>query len=418
MSATSTDDLARERRSFRRLWMSVAASNLGDGLTRALAPLLAASITRDSVLVAGILVAQYLPWLLFTLISGVVVDRLDRRRLLMIGNAVRTVALGLLAVALFIGHLPLLLLYAVVFAVGVAETIVDNASASMLPSIVRRDRLDWANGRVVATRTISDDLAGPAAAGVLFTLSASLAVVTGSAAYLAAAAAALLITHIAPSGERTHSRATRSVAADLRAGISYFWSDRLMRELAAQAAVFNFAGGAVGGILVLALTGPMGLTPMQLGFFLAFTALGGLVAGLTAQRVISRLGRGTILLLGALVATVGYTTVALTFDPVLSAGALLLAAATMTYGQVVTVTQRQATIPGHLLGRVTSTFRLIGLGVVPFGALAGGILAQHFGLASVFVAAAAVNAANAVFIVLRLTNARLRLPTNAAAIRG
>jgi len=191
-----------------------------------------------------------------------------------------------------------------------------------------------------------------------------------------------------------------------------------MRELATQAAVFNFAGGAVGGILVLALTGPMGLTPMQVGFFMAFTALGGLAAGLTAPRVVNRIGRGTIRLLGALVPAIGYTAVALTFDPVLSAGALLIAAATMTYGQVVTVTQRQATIPSHLLGRVTSAFRLIGLGVVPFGALAGGILAQHFGLASVLVAAAAVNAANAVFILLRLTNTRLQLPTNAAIVSG
>lgn len=211
---SSAAGIARERKSFRRLWTSVAASNLGDGLVRALAPLLAASITRDPVLVAGIMVAQYLPWLLFTLISGVVVDRFDRRRLLVMGNAVRTVALGLLAVALFVGHLPLLLLYLVVFTVGVAETIVDNASASVVPSIVRRDRLDWANGRVVATRTISDDLAGPAVAGALFTLSASLAVATGSVAYLAAAAVALLIARIDP-GEATDARAPRGVVADL-----------------------------------------------------------------------------------------------------------------------------------------------------------------------------------------------------------
>ena len=410
-------DPARARKSFRRLWASVAASNLGDGLLRALAPLLAASITRDPVLVAGVMIAQYLPWLLFTLISGVVVDRLDRRRLLVMGNAVRMTALGLLAVALVVGHLPLALLYVVVFAVGLAETIVDNASVSVVPSIVGRDRLDWANGRIVATRTISDDLAGPAVAGALFTLSASLAVVTSSVAYLAAAATALLIARM-PASDIPGTRVPRAVTADLWAGLTYFWSDRLMRELATQAAVFNFAGGAVGGILVLALTGPMGLTPMQLGFFMAFTALGGLVAGLTAPRVVNRLGRGTILLLGALVPAIGYMAVAVTFDPVLSAGALLVSAATMTYGQVVTVTQRQATIPGHLLGRVTSAFRLIGLGVVPFGALAGGVLAQHFGLASVFVAAAAVNAANAVFIVLRLTNARLHLPTNAAVVSG
>lgn len=398
------------------MWASIAASNIGDGLIRSLGPLLAASITRDPVLVAGVSIAHYLPWLLFTLFSGLVVDRADRRMLIIYGNSIRVVAVAILALGFLLEQPPLLLLYAVLFIVGLAETVVENASISVVPSVVPRERLDWANGRVYATFTVADQLAGPAVAGTLFTFSASIAVFTGSAAFLIAAVAAVFVRIIAiRPGDASEGR---SVTADLRAGFAYFWSDRVMRELAIQAAVFNFAGGVVSGVLVLAVTGPMGLSAMQFGLFLAFTALGGVAAGFTAQRVIGHLGRGTVLLSGAVVSSAGMLLIGLTFNAMVSAGALFLIAATTTYGQVVTSTQRQATIPPKLLGRVVSVFRLVGLGVIPFGALAGGLLAQRFGLASVFLVAAVAHVSNGAFILGRLNNRRLRLPPQVSAADG
>lgn len=401
-----------ERKDFGRLWASVGAANLGDGLMRSLGPLLAASLTRDPVLVAGISVAQYLPWLLFTLASGVAVDRIDRRRLLVIGNTSRMVVLVAFTACVLLGEAPLWLLYAAVFVVGLAETVVDNASIAVLPAIVARERLDWANGRLYATLTVTNQLAGPALAGVLFTVSTTLAVATGSATYLVAAIGALLITKQSPN--LSHEAGGPSALADMRAGVRYFWSDRLMRDLAVQAAAFNFAGAAVTAISVLAITGPMGLSPLGFGLFLAFTSLGGIGAGITAQRLVSRVGRGTILLIGALAPAAAYCVVAATFDPVASAIAMLAAAATTTYGQVVTVTQRQATVPDHLLGRVISAFRFIGLGVIPIGALCGGALADRFGLGTAFLLGALVHLGNAVFIRLRLTNARLALPPHSS----
>ena len=398
---------AEERKNFRRLWASVGAANLGDGLMQSLGPLLAASLTRDPVLVAGLAIAQYLPWLLFTLVSGVAVDRIDRRKLLIIGNASRMAVLALFTACVVLDEAPLWLLYAAVFVVGLSETVVDNASIAVLPAVVARERLDWANGRLYATLTVANQLAGPALAGLLFTVSTALAVATGSASYLVAAIGALLIAR--QSRELNHDVRKPSALADLRDGVRYFWSDRLMRDLAVQAAVFNFAGATVTAISVLAITGPMGLSPLGFGLFLAFTALGGIGAGVTAQQVLNRVGRGTILLVGALTPAAAYCVVAATFDPIASAVAMLFAAATTTYGQVVTVTQRQATVPDHLLGRVTSVFRFIALGVIPIGALCGGALAGHFGLGAAFLVGASVHLGNAVFIRLRLTNTRLAL---------
>ena len=119
---------------FARLWTANAVSNLGDGVTLVAGPLLAASLTRDPRLVAGLAVAQRLPWLLFSLVSGALVDRLDRRRLMVGVDAARAVAVGLLGVAVLADLATLPLLYAVFFALGTAETLFDNAAVSILPA--------------------------------------------------------------------------------------------------------------------------------------------------------------------------------------------------------------------------------------------------------------------------------------------
>ena len=119
-----------------KLWTASAVSNLGDGVTLVAGPLLAATLTRDPRLVAGLAVAQRLPWLLFSLVSGALVDRLDRRLLMVRVDAARCAAVGLLGVAVLADAVTLPLLYAVFFALGTAETLFDNASVSILPAVV------------------------------------------------------------------------------------------------------------------------------------------------------------------------------------------------------------------------------------------------------------------------------------------
>jgi MFS family permease len=108
-------------------------SNLGDGVTLVAGPLLAASLTRDPALVAGIAFAQRLPWLLFSLISGALVDRLDRRRVMFAVDAFRTVLLGFLGLAVLVNFVSVPLLYVVFFLMGTAETLFDTASVSICP---------------------------------------------------------------------------------------------------------------------------------------------------------------------------------------------------------------------------------------------------------------------------------------------
>ena len=121
---------------FPKLWAASAASNLGDGVALVAAPLLAATLTHDPALVAGLAFAQRLPWLLFALVSGALADRLDRRRTMATVGAGRAALIGLLGVAVLLDLATIPLLYVVFFLLGIGETLFDTASATVLPALV------------------------------------------------------------------------------------------------------------------------------------------------------------------------------------------------------------------------------------------------------------------------------------------
>jgi len=385
---SSKDAAAVGWRSFRRLWGSTAAANTADGVLLAAAPLLAATLTRDPLLVSGLTVAQYLPWFLFTLASGAIVDRYDRRRLMVLGNALRAVAIGLLSLAIAVDVRHLGLLYAAVFVMGIAETLVDNAALVVLPRLVAKHQLERANGRIFATQSVINTFIGPPVGAALFALAATAAFLTGSAMFaLAAAVAFLLPKPMAPAVPDGH--AASSMLAQIREGWGHFWRHRLLRSVALLAATINFFGTATAAVLVLLATGPIGLTYAQYGWLLGVAAGGGILGGLAAERVIHRIGAGPVLMLACLLPATEYGILALTSTAWVAAGAMLVGTFAATLSQVVVTTLRQAAVPDHLLGRVTSAYRLLVLGAVPLGAAAGGLAADAFGLRAPFWLAAA-----------------------------
>jgi Transmembrane secretion effector len=173
---------------FAKLWTANAVSNLGDGVTLVAGPLLAATLTRDPRLVAGLAVAQRLPWLLFSLVSGALVDRLDRRRLMVRVDAARCLAVGGLGVAVLADAATLPLLYAVFFALGTAETLFDNAAVSILPAVVPKDRLARANGRLLGAQMVANELVAPPLGGLLFATAAAVPFLLDTGTFAAAAA--------------------------------------------------------------------------------------------------------------------------------------------------------------------------------------------------------------------------------------
>jgi MFS family permease len=367
---------------FAKLWTASAVSNLGDGVTLVAGPLLAATLTRDPRLVAGLAVAQRLPWLLFSLVSGALVDRLDRRLLMVRVDAARCAAVGLLGVAVLADAATLPLLYGV-FALGTAETLFDNAAVSIVPAVVPKDRLAAANGRLMGVQMVANELVAPPLGGLLFATAAAVPFLLDAGSFAAAAAL------VAAMGgrfrvERPEGAVPTTLRGEIAEGVRWLAGHRLLRILAVAIALMNLTLSATVSISVLYAQERLGLGSVGYGLLLSSLAVGGIGASLVAERVIGWLGPATTMRLGLVVESSTHLVLALARSPVL-VGAIfaLFGFHAMTWG-VISVSLRQELIPARLLGRVNSAYALFGFGSLSLGAVAGGLLAARYGLTAPF----------------------------------
>lgn len=159
---------------FAALWAASCVSNVGDGVRVAALPLLATTLTRDPGLIAGVTVAVWLPWLVFGLHGGAIVDRADRPTLVRNVQLVRLAVAATLAVLVLNGQASIVLVYAVGLAIGLGEVLVDNALQALVPNTVGDEDLERANGRLSAAELTGNKLIGPPLGGLLFSIGQAL----------------------------------------------------------------------------------------------------------------------------------------------------------------------------------------------------------------------------------------------------
>lgn len=382
---------------FWRLWTAAGLSSLADGVLKVALPLVAVGYTRSPALIAGLAFAFTLPWLLFALPAGALVDRLDRRRAMLGANVVRGGLLAAVTLLTAFGAGSIWALYVVAAATGTAETIYDTAAQSIVPQVVGRAELARANGRVFAAEQTANEFAGPPLAGVLAAAGAVAAFITPVALWAVAVAALLLVrgTYRVPRERRTTLR------SDIAEGLHFLARHKVLRTFSVMVGTFNFATGAVFAVLVLHAVGPdsaMGLSEPAFGLLMATIAAGGLAGSLLAERVERLLGRVRALWVSWLAGGLPVGALAVTTDPYAVGVAFFAGGAGILVSNVVMVSLRQRLTPDRLLGRLNSSHRLVAWGTKSLGALAGGAIAQAFGLPVVF----AVMAVPAFAVVLGL----------------
>ncbi len=367
-----------------RLWSSSGLSNLADGIVKVALVLVAIQYTRSPALIAGLTFAITLPWLLFALHAGVLADRLDRRRAMLAANLVRATLLAVLALAIGLGFGSIWLLYAVALGLGFAETIHDTAAASTLPQVVSRDQLTRANSRLFAAELTANEFVGPPLGGFLVAASAFVAFTTPAALWMVAVVA-LFFVRGSFRAERTQQTTVRE---DLVEGLRFLWKNRILRTLTIMIGGFNFASSAMLAIFVLYAVGPgsaMGLSEQQFGFLLATIAAGSFAGSFVAERIERVLGRSRSLILSLIAGAALVGIPALTANPFVIGAVFLIGGVGVVVWNVIVVSLRQRIIPNHLLGRGTSSHRLVAWGTRPLGTMAGGLLAETIGLRPVFV---------------------------------
>jgi MFS family permease len=369
-------------RDFARLWTASTVSGLGDGVTQIAGPLLAVSITRSPVQVAGLMVAQQLPWVLFALPSGAMVDRADRRLAMVAASAVRAVALTALGALVFIGRASMPLLYLVFFTVGCAGLVFENAATAVLPVLVERASLERANGRLLSAAELAQSLVARPLGAWLFTLAAWAPFVLDAGGLVPVAALAAALPGVVNAGRAEGPQVT--LRASMRQGARWLLGHRLLRTLALTVAVSDVGLGAVASVLVLVARVRLGLGPVGYGLLLTASAIGGIAGGLLAARAVRIIGPGWVLRVEMIVETATYVGLALTRSAVLGGGLLALLGLHLVMFSTVSASLRQSLAPPGMLGRVHGAYRVASSGGMLAGAALGGLAATCLGLTAPF----------------------------------
>src|SRR5215467_7158133 len=202
------------RAPFARYWLSQFLADFGDGVRLAALPLLAAQLTRSPAAVAAITAAQSLPWLMGAGL-GVIVDRTDRRRLIVAVDITRAAIVAALAGAVLLHAEGLALIYLTAFTTGVGSALRRTAAVTCVPRLVGSADLDRANGRLIAGQIVGNELAGPAAGGWLFGLTAAVPFAVNAGAL----GVAVLLLLTLPSVFHPAGQPARQDAAPVRATV-------------------------------------------------------------------------------------------------------------------------------------------------------------------------------------------------------
>jgi len=432
-------------RDFQRLWAANAVSTLGDGMVAAAAPLLVASVSDDPVLIGLAVFAQQLPWLLFSLVSGAVIDRLDKRRLIVAVDVLRGLLTGVFALSVWAGDVSIPLIYGIAFALGTAETLAENAASALVPAVVESELLPKANARLHGSYFVLNRFAGQPVGAALFVLAAALPFGFDAMSFLVSALLVATMRGLrgtgagAPGGraadggtvaggadlggtdlggtdlggadlggadlggtdpEPTRGAATspatspntrsatrptfRALRADIGVGLRWVWHDPVVRMMSAALCLMNVALSAGFSIMVLYARDQLGLGDAGYGLLLSASAVGGALGVLVAPRLQSWFRTSALLRAGLVVETLTHVGLALSTTAWAASSVLVMFGVHSSVLGGVETTMRQRRVPEELRGRVQSVFMTVGIGGHVFGALIGGPLVDWHGVTAPF----------------------------------
>ncbi|WP_344322180.1 MFS transporter [Streptomyces macrosporus] len=360
-----------------------AITNLADGVTKVVLPLMATTLTDSPAQVAGVGLTLTLPWLLVALHVGVLVDRFDRRLLLWLADGARMLVVGALLLLALRDQVTMPALYAGGLVLGVAEVVALTSAATLVPSAVAPAGQERANAWVAGAETACNEFCGPFVGGLLVAAGASVALGWTGAGYLIGTLILLLLVgRFKPQADDT--RPAGSVNQRIAEGVRFLWQQRLLRLMALALTVLSACWGAWLALIPLVATSLMHLDAREYGILLSALGAGGLVGALTVTSVNRLLGRRWSMFADL----VG--TAAMVAAPVISTNLWAVGAGAFLGGMggiLWTVNSRtlsQRLVPDAMFGRYNAAARLFSWGAMPLGAGLVGVLAEWFGIRTAF----------------------------------
>jgi predicted MFS family arabinose efflux permease len=372
---------ARLGTSYRWLLASSWTTNLGDGVSLAAGPLLVASLTDDAFLVSLAALLRWAPPMVFGLYAGVLSDRLDRRRIVMVADGVRALVLAALVVTMLTGQVTVTVALVALGLFTTAEVFADNTSTTLAPMLVHRDDLAIANARIQAGLITLNQLAGPPLGAALFAVGMAWPFVAEA---VLVAAGVLLVSRVVlpPHGRAAH--ATSSAVRDVVEGLRWTVRHPAVRTLSLTILVFNVTFGAAWSVLVLYAEQRLGLGAVGFGLLTTVSAAGGLLGTVLYGWITRRVSLGNVMRVGLVIETFTHLALALTTSPWVAAPIFFVFGAHAFVWGTTSITVRQRAVPVHLQGRVSSVNMISLFGGLVVGSAIGGALATRAGVTAPF----------------------------------
>ena len=384
-------DLLRDP-TYLRLWSSILTSSFGNQVMMLALPLTAAVLLHATPTQMGLLTAIELsPFLIFSLPSGVWLDRVRKLPVYVVGESLLAVCAASVPLAWWLNWLTMGWLYAIGFVIGLVHTVAGTAAQIVLTQVVARDRLVEAHAKN-ALATSGAEVAGPGIAGALIKIfGAPLALLVNAVLLLGSA----LILRGITIHERRNTRPDAHFWRDLLTGVRFVISNKLLMTLAVLMGVWQMCHYAAMVVQILFATRTLGLSEQAVGLCYMGMGLGTITGSVYGRRISHRIGPGPCLVMGYLICGVGWGLLALAPANAWGVAAFALMLMLFTTGAVFIfinfLALRQAVTPVPLLGRMTATMRWLTLLAAGPGALLGGWLGEHVGLRAALGFSAAVS---------------------------
>ena len=377
--------------SYWKLWTATAISNLGDGVSMVAYPWLASAVTRSPILIAAAGFASRLPWLIFTLHAGVLTDRFDRRKLIVAMDFMRGVLTVFVGLVVFFNKdsFPALdelttitnletnwpiyfTLLITAFLFGLAEVLRDNSAQTLMPSVVDKENLEKANGRMWSAESLTNSFIGPPLGSLLIGIAIFIPFFFDAVSFFFAVALIASLKGTFKPVADDKPREKINFKAEIKEGYVWLWAHPLLRPMAIILGSMNGLGTMVGATFILFAQEVLETSVFTFALLGTAGAVGGTVGGLLAPKISAKLGSGRSLAMTLAAAPIGSLIIALTTTWQVVWVVVVFETFFAILWNTITVSLRQSIIPTHLLGRVNSVYRFFAWGSIPIGMFVGG----------------------------------------------
>jgi MFS family permease len=364
-----------QNRDYLLLWSGQTISSIGSGVSELAFPLLVLALTNSPAQAGFASALRTLPYFIFTLPGGALIDRWNRKRVMMLCDAGRAISLVSIPVALVLGHLTIMQLYLVSLIEGSLYVFFDLAETASLPRVVPKEQLPAAISQNQITSGITN-LLGPPLGGVLYAIGRAVPFLVDAISYLVSV---LSLLFIKTKFQMERVAAPRKLWMEIAEGVKWMWHQPFLRAMAFLNSGWSSLGFGF-ALVVIVLAQGQHLSPPYIGVLFAIGGVSSILGALAAPLIQKRLSYGQAIIglwwlyvLVWLLVVVARTPIAL---GVIVACFFLVD----SIYNIVQFSYRLALIPDELQGRVNSAFRLISYSLRPVGIALTGVLLQSIGI--------------------------------------